>query len=226
MLDVLRKTEYFEHLTEGHAARKDHTLKGIQDGWVMAQLAGTRGKRLLEVGGGNSRVLPNLKDNQLWNAEKFEGVGNGPTAPAELAGVTVIPTFMGEFHPDVPEVDIVFSISVVEHIPFEKYKDAFADMARCLAPGGSMYHAVDLPLADEPLEVAQKRIRLLISAIEDAGLTWREPPAVHPDCTFTCDMASNSDLTMWMWARISEASRHASPIYQIVTLKLIADKPA
>jgi hypothetical protein len=225
MLDVLRKAEYFEHLTAGHATRKDHTLKGIQDGWVMAQLAGIQGKRLLEVGGGNSRVLPNLKGNKLWNAEKFEGVGNGPTASAELDDVTVIPTFMGEFSPDVPEVDVVFSISVVEHIPFEKYKDAFADMARCIAPGGSMYHAVDLPLSDEPLEVARKRIRLLISAVEDAGLTWRKPPAVTPDCIFTSDMASNSDLTMWMWARISEASKHASPIYQIVTLNLIADKP-
>lgn len=225
MLDVIRKTEYFDCLSHGFALPQDHTLKGIQDGWVMAQLNGVQEKRLLEVGGGNSRVLPRLSGNRRWNAEKFEGVGNGPTAANKFEDVTIIPTFMGEFSAETPEVDIVFSISVIEHIPFEKYHAAFADMARCLAPGGVMYHAIDLPLADAPLETAQKRISQLTKAVEAAGLSWREPPAVGPDCVFTSDMSSNSDLTMWMWARISEASRRSGPDVQIVSLKLIAHKP-
>ncbi len=225
MFDIVRKNEYFQLLTDGYADRDDHTLKGIQDGWVMAQLDGVTGKRILEVGGGNSRVLPMLDGNRLWNAEKFEGVGNGPVIADEVGGVTVIPTFMGEFSPDVPEVDIVFSISVIEHIPFEKYEDAFADMARVLAPKGIMYHAVDLPLGDEPIGVAEKRISLLASAVENAGLKWKEPPAIKTDCVFTSDMASNSDLTQWIWSRISEASSNSGPFQQIVTIKLITEKP-
>ncbi len=226
MFDIIKKTEYFDLLNAGHGDSKDHTLKGIQDAWAMEQLHAMKNKRIMEVGGGNSRILPQLAGNQLWNAEKFEGVGNGPTTVISPDGVTVIPAFMGEFHKDMPVVDVIFSISVVEHIPFDSYKDAYADMARCLAPGGSMYHAVDLPLADHPLPVARQRIELLRSAIEEAGLKWRVPPAIRPDTVFTADMASNSDLTMWIWSRISEASANTGPSSQIVTIKMIADKPA
>ena len=224
MLDVVRKAEYFDLLSAGHADPKDHTLKGIQDGWTLAQLDGVTGKRILEVGGGNSRVLPKLTGNSLWNAEKFQGVGNGPTDANAIKGVAVVPTFMGEFSPDLPEVDIVFSISVIEHIPFEKYHDAFKDMARILSPNGIMYHTIDLPLGDEVINVAEQRIRLLISAAAEAGLKWRAAPAVSPQCVFTSDMASNSDLTMWMWSRISEASKASGPFVQIVTLKMIVEK--
>ena len=225
MFDIVRKDEYFDHLSSGFANPTDHTLKGIQDGWVLAQLHDVTGKRLLEIGGGNSRVLPQLENNNRWNAEKFQGVGNGPVTEQEQLGVTVVPTFMGEFSDDVPEVDIIFSISVIEHIPFDSYGIAFADMARCLAPGGEMYHAVDLPLGDSPSAVANERIRMLQAAVEEAGLRWRETPVLAKDCTFSSEFASNSDLTQWMWSQISDAARISAPTMQIVTIKLIATKP-
>lgn len=225
MFDIVKKQEYFELLNDGFADQKDHTLKGIQDAWVWKHLHNVTGKKILEVGGGNSRILPRLANNDRWNVEKFEGVGNGPTAPKHIDGVNVVPAFMGEFHPELPQVDILFSISVVEHIPFEQYPAAFKDMARCLKPGGTMLHAVDLPLSDTPLETAQKRIKLLIEAVQENNLKWRNGPAISPDLTFKSDMASNSDLTMWIWSRISEASRLTGPTTQIVTIQMIADKP-
>jgi hypothetical protein len=226
MFDILRKREYFDLLSDGFSDRKDHTLKGIQDGWMLKQLSGVTGKRILEVGGGNSRVLPKLKGNQLWNVEKFEGVGNGPTSTQVIDGVTVIPAFMGEFHPSIPEVDIIFSISVVEHIPFNQYPATFEDMTRCLKPGGIMYHAIDIPLADNVLPVARERIRLLLDAVSDNNLLWHTRPSITPELTFSCDMATNSDLSMWMWAKVSEASRISGPTTQIVTINMIVDKPA
>jgi hypothetical protein len=226
MFDIVDKSEYFELLTARHADRANHSLKGIQDGWIMGQLAGVKGKRLLEIGGGNSRVLPRLAGNTLYNAEKYEGVGNGPVNPVVIDGVTVIPTYMGEFSKDAPEVDIIFSISVIEHIPFDSYEVAFQDMARCLAPGGVMYHAIDIVLGDHPLETASTRILKLYEAIEAANLEWAEPPVLKPDLTFSARMASNSDITMWQWTQISEASRASAPDTQAVTIKLIARKPA
>jgi len=226
MLDIVNKSEYFALLSENCADRKNHSLKGIQDGWIIGQLKRVKGKRLMEVGGGNSRVLPLLKANTLYNAEKYEGVGNGPVKPVEIDGVTVIPTYMGEFSKDAPEVDIVFSISVIEHIPFGQYVAAFQDMARCLVPGGVMYHAIDIVLGDTPLETASTRIVELYEAIDEAGLEWAEPPLLKPDLTFSAKMASNSDLTMWTWTQISEASRMSAPDTQAVTIKLIAKKPA
>jgi hypothetical protein len=225
MFDVIRKAEYFECLDRGFANPQDISLKGIQDAWTIAQLKGIRGKRIIEVGGGDSRVLPMLEGNQRWNVDKFEGVGQGPTTVNTTGGVEVIRAFFGEFDPSIPQVDVIFSISVVEHIPFDGYKDAFADMARCLVPGGIMYHTVDLPLNDVPLDQAHLRIQGLKDAIEQAGLEWIDPPAIGTDVVFESDMASNSDLTMWSWTRICDKTKITAPLNQIVSIKLIARKP-
>lgn len=214
MFDVIRKREYFECLDRGFANPQDMSLKGIQDAWTIAQLRGTRGKRIIEVGGGDSRVLPMLDGNQRWNVDKFEGVGQGPTIMNQGSGVDVIQAFFGEFDPRIPQVDIIFSISVIEHIPFDGYKDAFADMARCMTAGGIMYHTVDLPLNDAPLGQADLRIKGLQNAIEDAGLEWIEAPAISTDLVFESDMASNSDLTMWAWTRICDKTKITAPLNQ------------
>lgn len=225
MFDVIRKAEYFDHLDRGLGNPQDLSLKGIQDAWALAQLKGTRGKRIIEVGGGDSRILPLLEGNQRWNVDKFEGAGQGPTKLNHNDGVEIIQAFFGENDPRIPIVDIIFSISVIEHIPFEGYAAAFADMARCLSPGGLMYHAIDLPLNDFPLDQAPLRIQGLIDAVEGAGLEWLDPPSISNDLVFESSMASNSDLVMWSWGRICSKTKITAPLNQIVSLKLIARKP-
>ena len=40
-----------------------------------------KGSKILEVGGGQSRILRRLKnDYECWNVDKLEGLGNGPKA--------------------------------------------------------------------------------------------------------------------------------------------------
>lgn len=224
MFDIIRKREFFECLDKGFGKRANDSLKGIQDAWTMRQLSGISGKRIMEVGGGDSRVLTQFTGNELWNCDKFEGVGQGPTQIVEQAGVKIVKAFMGEFSPDVPQVDIIFSISVIEHIPFEGYADAFLDMARCLTRGGVMLHTVDLPLADDPLPVAERRIHLLREAVERAGLRWREAPVLQAGAVFRADMASNSDVSTWAWTQISDAIKQTGPTTQFVSIKMVADK--
>jgi SAM-dependent methyltransferase len=225
MFDIIRKAEYFRMLDEGYATPKDISLKGIQDGWMLSCLKGIKNKRIMEIGGGHSRILPQLDGNDLWNVDKFEGVGNGPLEAQTIAGINVLEEFIGDFAPSLPTVDIIYSISVIEHIPFDKYVAAYQDMARCLAPGGVMYHAVDIPLADEPLAVAQTRIQTLIDSVQQSGLIWQQQPAISADLVFESDMASNSDVTMWSWGKVSEPSRLSGPNVQIVTLKMVTRKP-
>lgn len=225
MFDVIRKSEYFDCLTKGLVSQSNISLKGIQDGWTLRELSGVTDKRVMEVGGGNSRILTQLKGNKLWNVDKFEGIGQGPTEILEQDGVKVVKAFMGEYSESVPQVDIIFSISVIEHIPFEGYGDTFMDMARCLAPGGTMVHTVDLPLRDEPLSHSDTRINLLRESVEKAGLKWRAPPLLEPGAVFTSDMASHSDLEMWKWIHISEDVRRMADLYQLVSIKIVADKP-
>ncbi len=225
MFDVIRKLEYFDCLNENFASKDHISLKGIQDGWTLRELSGTTNKRIMEMGGGNSRILAKLEGNKLWNVDKFEGIGQGPTEIREEDGVEVVKAFMGEFSSSVPQVDIIFSISVIEHIPFEGYGDAFLDMARCLIPGGTMIHTIDLPLADIPLSHSDTRISLLSKSVEKAGLQWRVQPKLMPGTVFTSDMASHSDLEMWKWIHISKDVKRMADHNQLVSIKMIADKP-
>lgn len=225
MFDVIKKAEYFGCLTRGFGDTEDPSLKGIQDAWIVSKLKGIRGLRIMEMGGGDSRILPMLEGNECWNIDKFEGNGQGPTSIDQPGHVSVIPTFFGDFDPRLPEVDMVFSISVVEHIPFEGYADVFKDIARCLKPGGITYHVVDLPLNDAPMQHSDIRIRSLIDAVEKSGLEWIEPVQTKEGVVFESDMAANSDLTMWKWTKICDKTKITAPLNQIVSIKLGARKP-
>lgn len=105
MFDIIRKQEYFETLSTGCADPQDTSLKGIQDGWIISKLKGTRGLKIIEMGGGNSRLLPMLSENQCWNVDKLQGNGQGPTSVEALDHVEVVQTFFGEFDPSLPVVD-------------------------------------------------------------------------------------------------------------------------
>lgn len=224
MFDIIRKREFFECLDLGFGKRSNDTLKGIQDAWTLRQLSGKTGLRMMEVGGGHSRVLPLLKGNELWNVDRFEGVGQGPLEAAQQDGVKIVKVFMGDFSSELPQVDVIFSISVIEHIPVPRYADTFLDMARCLAPGGSIYHTVDVPLWDQPINATNDRIVKLREAVEKAGLRWREPPVLEPGVVFRTDMASNSDASTWAWTLIADDIKRSGPLYQFVSIKMIADK--
>lgn len=109
------------------------------------------GARLLEIGGGNSRVLAHLaRDYECWNVDKFEGVGNGPLEARE-AGYRIVRDYMGSYSPELPEdyFDLVFSISTLEHVPdadTARLDAVLDDMDRVLKPGGLSLHSLDILL--------------------------------------------------------------------------------
>ena len=85
MFDIVRKDEYwqwideFESRRESFAEVSESNLKDIQDHYILGQLSHLSGKKILEVGGGKSRILELLaKNNECWNADGFEGRGAGP----------------------------------------------------------------------------------------------------------------------------------------------------
>ena len=126
-------------------------LKPYQDLLALAFIRDVLppGSRLLEVGGGNSRVLAHLAaDYECWNVDKFEGVGNGPLEARE-DGYRIVRSFMGEFSPELPadHFDLVFSISTLEHVPDADTAALDAvldDMDRVLRPGGWSLHSLDI----------------------------------------------------------------------------------
>jgi glycosyltransferase involved in cell wall biosynthesis/ADP-heptose:LPS heptosyltransferase/lipopolysaccharide biosynthesis regulator YciM/ubiquinone/menaquinone biosynthesis C-methylase UbiE len=107
-----------------------------------------RGSRILEVGGGDSRVLKALKyDYECWNIDKLEGLGSGLTnvTPDEYR---MIKAYMGDFSKELPDryFDFVFSISALEHVQEneENFNNICRDMDRIMKPGAFSLHCFDV----------------------------------------------------------------------------------
>ena len=111
------------------------------------------GSRILEVGGGNSRVLAFFKDRyECWNIDKMEGIGSGPRKKTpEQEGIRLIRDYAGNFHEALPEnyFEFVFSISALEHVPQEDpalFDRIIDDMQRVQKPGSFSLHCLDIKL--------------------------------------------------------------------------------
>ncbi|MEZ5894737.1 MAG: class I SAM-dependent methyltransferase [Parvularculaceae bacterium] len=238
MYDIVTKAEYWRWLEEG---RNDPNpgpsglLKHIQDTFIYAALNNPSGKAILEFGGGDSRILRKLsRDNECWNADKFEGAGAGPTRLLRQRRVKTVRTFMGDFDPQLPDAhfDFVLSVSVAEHIPGDKLAGVFADCARVLKPGGALIQAIDLYLPDaldrdEPaFQFSRPRVAEYLIAAERAGLNLKEPSALDDGVCFRGFHASNSDTTMFYWNKVAPNLRATRERGQSVCLKSWWVKPA
>jgi len=250
MLDIITKKEYYSFWEDQIADQKNHSLKGIQDAFVLSILRKERGKRIAEIGGGNSRILPKIKDyNECYNIEKFEGMGLGPTTIIDIPGVIIIKSYIGEFDNMIKNnfFDVLFSISVVEHIETDELDLFFKDCHRILKTGGYMVHAIDIYL-DEKVRRFKKpdyylyikdrksdfkylhpaidteRIEYYRQAVEKAGFLWHSDPSITKGLVFSTKFASNSDLTMAGWNKVSPLLRAIRENMQSVSIKMIAKK--
>lgn len=107
-----------------------------------------KGARLLEVGGGDSRVLKALKhDYECWNVDKLEGLGNGLTE-VKPDGYRMVQAYLGDFSRELPDgyFDFVFSISALEHVAEneENFNNICHDMDRVMKPGAYSLHCFDV----------------------------------------------------------------------------------
>jgi len=226
VFDVITKKEYFEWYEKGIADKKRHSLKGLQDAYILSLLGKKKDLKIAEVGGGNSRVLTVLKKHSdCWNIDKFEGVGLGPIKVKKQRGIRIIHSVIGEFDASIPDnnFDVAFSISVVEHVPVDSLGDFFKDCYRILKPSGEMVHAIDLYVSDVP-EVRNKKVDKYIVEVENAGFNWFKKPTINSNITFRSYFASNSDATMSIWNKTAPKLRKVREMAQSISLKLHAFK--
>jgi len=112
------------------------------------------GSKLLEIGGGESRIISALKGSfEIWNLDKLEGEGYGPKSLLIGDGFYLIKDYIGGFSTSLPDnyFDLVFSISTLEHIPDDSRTiDAVIhDIQRLLKPGGYSLHCIDSLLFED-----------------------------------------------------------------------------
>ncbi|WP_133065062.1 methyltransferase domain-containing protein, partial [Flavimaricola marinus] len=117
-------------------------------------------------------------------------------------GVTNVPAYLGEYHSDLADnsFDVVFSVSVVEHVPHTATVAFIDDLLRILKPGGVCYHAMSMYVGDSVDPANQRKL--------DTYAGWLSRPDVSPmeettatQPLFQSNMGTNPDLTMWKWGQ-------------------------
>ncbi|NKB82225.1 MAG: hypothetical protein GKS05_10140 [Nitrospirales bacterium] len=132
MFDFIRKSQLWEGIdSDWYKELKGGTpfhLKTIQDVAMYQIIKDIKFSKIAEIGGGNSRILPLISaKNECCNVDKFEGMDGGPKYEITIPKVQNLKTFLGEYSDLLKEnsFDLLFSVSVVEHVPVNKLDDFF-----------------------------------------------------------------------------------------------------
>jgi SAM-dependent methyltransferase len=131
-------------------------------------------KRVLEVGGGCTTFF----DQHFGTKTEYWMIDNGDFDPwkrfdellKKRQNTRFVRGLLGEFKSQLPDssFDLVFSISVLEHVPKERRSDVYRDMFRILRPGGAIVHSIDIP--------RQKKGREEFEHISAAGFVIPDRP--------------------------------------------------
>ena len=233
MLDFIRKTDFWEamdaKLDQEIPGKLSFQLKTIQDLWVYSQICNESGKKIAEIGCGESRILPTMaQNNECFNIEKFEGADNGPSREIVIPSVENIKAFVGDFSSLIPDntFDVLFSVSVVEHIEDKNFDSFFEDCIRILRPGGYMIHAIDIYVADEPLGYFSNRFEMYRNAVVDTAMVEPISKVIQGPLKHSTDMASNPDQIMYGWKAIAPALDEIRQNSQNVSITMGAKKLA
>lgn len=135
-------------------------LKVYQDLFVYSFILDNipKGARVLEIGGGESRIIACLKDDyEFWNLDKLEGQGHGPKKVVKSEGFFLVRDYIGAFSNELPDqyFDLVYSISAVEHFSTDEtaIDNILQDMKRLLNRNAYCLHCVDALIFDDHLWV-------------------------------------------------------------------------
>lgn len=142
----------YEELFLTRAVKHACVLKYYQDLFVFAYILQNipKGGRILEIGGGFSRILSYFSDDyECWCIDSYDGTGNSPMQIPD-AGYRIVQDNMGAFNSELPDeyFDLVFSISIMEHLPADgsTVLDVYADINRVLKAGAYSLHTMDVVL--------------------------------------------------------------------------------
>ena len=117
--------------------------------WQVLTASLPEGGKVLEIGGGGSRLGKALARRfDYTNLDPLAGAGSGPTdVPPDHPG-RLVRAGLGDFSPALPDAafDAVISVSALEHAPDapDAWRDMAADLARLAKPGGLHLHLFDV----------------------------------------------------------------------------------
>lgn len=225
MLDILTKKDYWDFLDLKLISRNHHSIKNVQDGYILNNTYLLQNKKILEIGGGDSRIIKKLSEkNECWMIDKFEGADNGLLGVPKIDGVKVVQDFMGNFTANLLDeyFDCIFSISVIEHISLDFLESFFNDCARVLKPGGKMIHAIDINITDKDKNIKYEQIAkyLTILSAPNFSLKFIEVPKINEKVFYKCSYASNPNNQLYSWNLLNPTMTSIRQNYEGVSIKL------
>lgn len=134
-------------------------IKAHNRPWIEEAGAFGNGQKIIEVGGAYSTLpiyLAKKYNLEAWigddfgessgDFESWTRWGNPHDLPNHWQEMHYVFKPFGEFSKEYPDsyFNRVFSVSTLEHIPWEKMTAVLKDMHRILAPGGIELHTIDI----------------------------------------------------------------------------------
>jgi SAM-dependent methyltransferase len=137
-------------------------LKGFDYGWLLANHAWTPTEKVLDVGGAYSQLPLYLQQHygcETWVVDDFGLNVNDPfwtrnKSPQEYISQHPQVKFILERVGDPQHSSlqmgyfaVVYSISVLEHVPWNLTPAVWQHLGSLVKPGGELIHAIDIPFA-------------------------------------------------------------------------------
>ena len=175
-------------------ARASFDIKNLQRCWAVKAILGNiePGGRLLEIGAGEPLVAGLLSrlGYEVTVVDPYDGSGHGPVEFEAFAAAHPDVRFVRARFPTGEEpagqLDCVYSISVLEHVPADAVGDLIEAADAALAPGGCSIHAVDHVVAGwgseghlERLSEVVRASGLPAAALESVLDRLREDPGTY-----------------------------------------------
>ncbi len=232
MFDFIRKKDVWDACDKGYldelkSKNISYQLKNAQDLAIYRLIRDLQGLEIAEIGGGNSRILECVtKNNRCTNIEKFEGRDLGPVGEIKLKDITNIDAYIGDFDPRISDCsfDLIFSISVVEHVETERLADFYRDSLRILKPGGKFLHAIDIYIQDTPTNYNIERYKIYRNWVTANHMVAPIGKIYNGHLDFMPDMASNPDNILYGWNKMVPLLSEVRAISQNVSLIVGAKK--
>jgi hypothetical protein len=149
-------------------------MKDLQRCWAIKAILGNveRGSRVLEIGAGEPLVAGMLSrlGYDVTVVDDYMGLGNGPREFKRFQAAYPDVHFVRELFPPQEDVGddfgVVFSISVLEHVPLEHVANVVeAGHAMVQKRGGCSIHAVDHVLAGWGAEEHREKLDAIVAAL-------------------------------------------------------------
>lgn len=147
-----------------------------------------KAKIILELGGGNNLFFDRRfgDSHEYWMLDRsgFYEAKTFQASQNKRKNTSFVDGLIGDFIEKLPNdyFDLVFSISVLEHVLYENIDNVCKDMYRVLKPGGYIVHSLDL----DP-KAANTQGKKYLDCLKDSGFVFEQLPSDlewefnHPD---------------------------------------------